>query len=122
MQGSKNPFNSLQRILLVASVLIFIALFFILSINNRHAGDDFELLNVLRKYGWWTGMVITWKVWITRWLALLFLNTALVFYNISHSFFLYYVLTLICLYGSIYFLSKNSLYKIFENVENNTTA
>ena len=95
------------RIILIAACLAcFTALFILLASNNRPAGDDFEFLNLISNYGWWNAMVVYWKAWNSRWLALLFLNTVLASYNVLHSFFLYHIITILALSTALIRLIK----------------
>src|SRR2546421_4823608 len=112
MQERKNSLSRFQTVFLSAAIILFAALYIVLSLNNRPAGDDFEFLNLVRDYGWWNGMVVYWQAWNTRWLALLFLNTVLVAYNSLHSFFPYHIFTLLVLEVALYRFVK-SLFKKF---------
>jgi hypothetical protein len=91
-----------RTILLFLCFGVFIALFVILSINNRPAADDFEFLKTVRIFGVWNAMIVMWKSWNVRWLAILFVNAAFDVYDLTGSFLFYHIITLLCLAWTIH--------------------
>jgi hypothetical protein len=120
MQGSLIRLKLFQAICLFGALIVFAALYIILAINNRPAGDDVEIINTVRKYGVWDAMTVYWNSWNTRWLSILFLNAVVNFYDVVHSFIVYHFVTIVFLFIAIHRFISSLLLRVNPNPSGKT--
>ena len=67
MEFSKKPINKFYIFSIYSFAILFLILYFILSLNSRIAGDDYFYLWLRNTFGAWDGMIYQYNQWSGRW-------------------------------------------------------
>ena len=67
MEFSKKPINKFYIFSIYSFAILFLILYFILSLNSRIAGDDYFYLWLKNTFGAWDGMIYQYNQWSGRW-------------------------------------------------------
>ena len=69
MEFPRKSINKFYTFSIYSIAILFLTLYFILSVHSRIAGDDYFYLWLKNTFGAWDGMIYQYNQWSGRWAA-----------------------------------------------------